>query len=65
MYGWHDGGVPVLGSQRVSTTTTAVDDQETPPSRLRRAPDKMIMHNSVGIMPGGYVGLRFGWDLPG
>jgi hypothetical protein len=41
------------------------DDQESPPALLRRAPDKMIMHNSAGIMPGGDVGLRFGWDLPG
>lgn len=65
MWGWRDGGVPVLGSQRVSAITTAGDDQETLPARLRRAPDKMIMHNSAGIMPGGDVGLRFGWDLPG
>jgi len=65
MWGWHDGAVPVLGSQRVSTVTAAGDDQETPPALLRCAPDKMIMHNSAGIMPGGDVGLRFGWDLPG
>jgi hypothetical protein len=49
---------------RVSTTTTAGDDQETP-QLCYRAPDKMIMHGSVGIMPGGYVGLRFDWDSPG
>ncbi len=65
MWGWHDGGVPVLGSQRVSTITTAGDDQETPPLYYAAHPDKMIMHNSSGIMPGGDAGLRFGWDLPG
>lgn len=49
---------------RVSTTTTAGDGQETP-ALCYRAPDMMIMHSIAGIMPGGYVGLRFGWDSPG
>jgi hypothetical protein len=61
--GWERAGK--LRSMDVFIASQQRSEMTKPIVSTRRAPGKTIMHNSAGITPGGFVGLRFGWDSPG